>query len=93
MKTNAYYNNKQKIVTAEAWSENGFHDVRVVGIDGTYIIESDFHKIEEAIMDTSTESLFSSSWYRIELSPRFENDGSGLMVLDWYELISVEPIK
>jgi hypothetical protein len=79
------------MVIAEAWSDNGLDDVRVVGIKNDfYIVESDFDKIETAIKDCIDDQMLDGEWYRFELVPRNEDDGSGAMRLDWYEIIKVE---
>jgi len=79
------------MVIAEAWSDNGLDDVRVVGIKNDfYIVESDFDKIETAVKDYEDDQLLDGEWYRFELAPRNEDDGSGAMRLDWYEVIKVE---
>jgi len=72
------------MVIAEAWSDNGLDDVRVVGIKNDfYIVESDFDKIETAVKDYEDDQLLDGEWYRFELAPRNEDDGSGAMRLDW----------
>lgn len=79
------------MVIAEAWSDNGLDDVRVVGIKNDFfIVASDFDKIEEAVKNCEDEQLLDCEWYRFELAPRNEDDGSGAMRLDWYEVVKIE---
>ena len=78
------------MVIVEAWSDNGLDDVRVVGIKNDfYIVESDFDKIETSVKDYENDQLLDNEWYRLELAPRHEDDGSGAMRIDWYEVIKV----
>lgn len=78
------------MVIVEAWSDNGLDDVRVVGIKNDfYIDESDFDKIETSVKDYENDQLLDNEWYRFELAPRHEDDGSGVMRIDWYEVIKV----
>lgn len=82
------------MVIAEAFSDNGLDDVRVVGVKNDfYIVESDFHKIDTAVKDCESEQLINNKWYRFNLSPRYEDDGSGVMRLDWYEVVNIEVIE
>jgi len=78
------------MVTVEAFNDKKLINIRVVGVENDfYITKSDFDKFEEAIGDYDNDLLLDGHWYRFALKPMYEDDGSGAMRLDWYDITSV----
>ena len=81
------------MIIVDALNDNGLCDVRVIGITNDfYIVQSDFSRIEEAIGDYDNSSLIDGCSYRFTLKPMYEDDGSGAMRLDWYDIVEFENV-
>jgi len=82
------------MVKAEAYNDDGtLCDIRISYIHPNHFIVSyDIELITDSILNMNADDLKHDQWYEFELFPRWEDDGSGCMRLDWYEITNMSII-